>query len=700
MQTNRPAHSTERGPLDRIARLETPTIHSAGRRVHAHSTFDVSFRLPDVRQRVKFVLEPNHDILPPGAAVKFVNAAGEVETETIDRKQHRIFKGTAWLEEQKDDWMRVGWARVSVHRDGEQPVFEGVFTIGNDHHHIQLGTFYKSTKHASDPYLKFDEHNDMIVWRDSDLSRSDLRTELKRDVALEPACNAHKLAFNSDPQHPIFSAGTRSTGSWGSMSFGSLLGKRQIDGGGAPGGGNSAGVNLKSTIGSTIGCPTTRKVALMGVATDCTYLQSFQGNNQTMRSNVINQINSASHVYETSFNVSLGLQTLFTQAADCPSTAPASAPWNLPCTSNATISSRLNEFSSWRGQQKDTNAYWTLLTNCPTQSEVGLAWLGQLCVATAQNSSGQTATGANVVAKTNTEWTVIAHETGHTFGAVHDCDSQTCSDGTTVNAQQCCPRSNSTCDAGGQFIMNPSTGDGVTSFSPCTIGNICSAMGRNSVKTDCLSDNTGVTTITGHECGNGIVEEGEDCDCGGTEGCGNNKCCDPNTCKFTTGSVCDDANEECCRGCQLATKGTVCRPSTGSCNPEEVCSGTNSTCPADTTTPDGQGCGNNLECASGQCTSRDLQCKQLMGSYTSNNDTYACDNSDCMLSCASPEFGQNTCYSMQQNFLDGTPCGATGRCSNVSFLFPLSSLLYLPFPFPHPCTIHSNNPRAHAKATA
>src|SRR5271156_6272025 len=54
----------------------------------------------------------------------------------------------------------------------------------------------------------------------------------------------------------------------------------------------------------------------------------------------------------------------------------------------------------------------------------------------------------------------------------------------------------------------------------------------------------------------------------------------------------------------------------------------------------------------------------LLTKFCSGNDTYACDSSDCQISCASPEFGPNVCYSMKQNFLDGTPCGGGGMCSN------------------------------------
>jgi len=216
--------------------------------------------------------------------------------------------------------------------------------------------------------------------------------------------------------------------------------------------------------------------------------------------------------------------------------------------------------------------------------------------------------------------------------------------------------------------MNPSAGTGISQFSACTLGNICSALGRNSVQSSCLSDNKGVTTITGDQCGNGIVEGAEECDCGGPEGCGTDSCCDPTTCKLKPGAVCDPTNEGCCTStCLFASSGTVCRPSTGICDPQETCSGNNGTCPPDTTLPDGTNCGNSsqhLQCASGQCTSRDLQCKTLMGSYTSNNDTYACNSQTCSLSCASPEFGPDVCYSMQQNFLDGTPCGGGGKCNN------------------------------------
>ncbi|KAF2093176.1 hypothetical protein NA57DRAFT_48643 [Rhizodiscina lignyota] len=661
------AHSVARNPLTRLATVRNPTIQTQNYRVNALSTFDLTFDAFDTRIRLS--LEPNHDVIAPGARVSYLGPDGEVEREEeIQRLDHKVFKGTAWRKDSADMWQLVGWARVFVRRDGVNPLFEGAFSINHNHHHIQMSSSYISTKNTLDPELDWSSAEDefLVVWRDSDISKLNVHSELKRDLEDRLACGSDKLEFNMGEQNPLYvgSMMKREDSSVWNAPIGNMFSKRQIDS--TPGSGNSAGVNLASTIGNPAGCPTTRKVALVGVATDCTYTGTFNST-QTTREHVITQMNTASNLYEHTFNISLGLQNLTISPSNCPGSPQQASPWNQPCSDNVNIQDRLNLFSAWRGTKDDDNSHWTLLTNCNSGSAVGLAWLGMACVNTAQTSNSssgtETSSGANVVAKTPEEWQVIAHETGHTFGAVHDCTSQTCSDG-TVTAQQCCPLSAKTCDAGEKYIMNPSTAEGITTFSPCTLGNICAAMGRNSVNTQCFKDNKGVTTISGQQCGNGIVEEGEECDCGGTEGCGDNACCDPTTCKFKSGAVCDDSNEDCCRSCQFASAGTVCRPSTGDCDPQETCPGNSPTCPSDITSPNGQSCGNGLTCASGQCTSRDQQCKTVMGSYTSGNDTYACDSYTCSLSCASPEFGQGVCYGLQQNFLDGTTCGGGGTCKN------------------------------------
>ncbi|KAL8772466.1 MAG: hypothetical protein Q9209_002418 [Squamulea sp. 1 TL-2023] len=666
------ASSRSREPITYLSLVENPQIQTPSHRVHAFSDFDILFSLHQSHQQLKLTLEPNHDIIAQGATVTYLDEHGHIErSEPINRNHHRVFKGESWVQMHDGSWHSAGWARITVKRDGPDPLFEGAFTVGRDHHHVQLRSHYLSTKHDLDPDLERSGDEYMVAYRDSDIFQgsSDGYDELKRSLGPDHSCSSDALTFNNDPSHPVFAPTTKQQvfGLWGSIPINSLFGKRQLDSNGIPGGaGNSAGVNLRTTIGNNDGCPNTRKVALVGVATDCGYTASFPSEDD-VRQNIIQHFQSASQLYEKTFSITLGLANLTISKKDCPTTPQADTPWNVGCTGSASITDRLNMFSQWRSERNDTNAYWTLLTSCPTGSEVGLAWLGQLCVTEAFKNPGEVVSGANVVAKTANEWQVIAHESGHTFGAVHDCDQSACANQNSVSAQQCCPLSESQCDAGERFIMNPSTGQGISAFSPCSLGNVCSALGRNSVSQSCLTDNKGVPTISGRQCGNGIVEGDEQCDCGGEAACGDNPCCEPTTCRFKAPAVCDDSNEACCNNCQFSSSGTVCRASTGECDPQETCTGNNATCPADVSTPDGQSCGNssaNTQCASGQCTSRNQQCKTLMGSFTSNNDTYACNPNDCTLSCASPEFGPGVCYGMQQNFLDGTTCGGGGKCSN------------------------------------
>lgn len=259
----------------------------------------------------------------------------------------------------------------------------------------------------------------MVVWKDSDLARltDDLHTELKRDTAAGKTCQSDDLDFNMDPSHPVFTGLNDQSPVWASTPINSLFGKRQIDTG--TGAGNGAGVNLVSTIGQTSGCPSMRKVALVGVATDCSYTGTFDSETAA-RQNVINQLNTASDLYEKTFNITLGLANIIISPKDCPGTAPAATPWNVPCNGNLDIQGRLNVFSQWRGTKQDNYSHWTLLTNCNTGSAVGLAWLGQACIGSADSrnatttrgqstSNGvQTVSGANVVARTSTEWQVIA----------------------------------------------------------------------------------------------------------------------------------------------------------------------------------------------------------------------------------------------------------------------------------------------------
>lgn len=665
------AHSTKRNPVSYVSLIDKPVIKTPSHRVHSHSSFDITFTLHEGQQPIRLVLQPNHDLLHDDFSVTYLGGDGQVSSIVpVPQKSHRVFKGKAFV--QRDgrwDWEHAGWARIAIRRDGKNPIFEGAFRINGDSHHIQTSAHYLKVKHDNDPSIAFRIENDdedevMVVYRDSDIMPDYAFTsELKRDIS-SPSCGSDSLDFNTKYDKEM--RRSLQDNSLASISVRSLFGRQSIEEGGM---GEEAGANYVPDIGSIAGCPSTRKVALVGIATDCTYWEDFDGNREDIAENVINMVNQASQLYEDTFSISLGIKNLTITDNDCTQSSSDLAPWNLPCSKDTSLNDRLNLFSSWRGRFEDQNAYWTLLTTCNTESAVGLAWRGQLCrtgSAAAQDTQGrnETIAATNVVVRTSAEWQIFAHETGHTFGAVHDCTEDDCP--VDSISQSCCPLSANNCDAAGKFIMNPSTGKGITNFSPCSVGNICSGLARN-INGNCLTDNKNVGTFTGSQCGNGIVENGEECDCGGTDECDQNDCCDAATCKFKDGAVCDPINEDCCDDkCQFLSGGTVCRASTSGCDPEEMCSGDSGSCPRDEWKDDGDSCGNGLTCASGQCTSRDMQCRVMMSDLREDdNGIKACGGDDtCLLTCSSPVLKNGTCFRFNYNLIDGTACGGGGRCQS------------------------------------
>ncbi|KAF9935511.1 hypothetical protein BGZ65_003341 [Modicella reniformis] len=281
----------------------------------------------------------------------------------------------------------------------------------------------------------------------------------------------------------------------------------------------------------------------------------------------------------------------------------------------------------------------------------------------AQTTQGQQqyTAGTGVSSITPNEWMVVAHEIGHNFGAIHDCNQQTC-----PSAGQCCPLSNTVCDAGAQFIMNPSESTPTNRFSSCSIKAVCNTI--KSASGQCLKPpGTRITQSSETNiCGNGLKEAGEECDCGSPQDCAKDTCCDGKTCKLKNGAVCDDINDDCCQNCKLRPAGDVCRKAVSECDIQEVCSGSSSTCPPDERVPNqtpckGTGNQTGLQCANGQCTSRDLQCllQDRKGITKQCSATTSCD-----LTCNDPSGSPMSCTQIPGVFfLDGTSCGFGGTCN-------------------------------------
>lgn len=191
-------------------------------------------------------------------------------------------------------------------------------------------------------------------------------------------------------------------------------------------------------------------VVYIGVAADCTYAALNSSTGGT-RSQILQDMNSVSNLYRSTFNVSIGVVDMEVRDANCPSTASADAAWNVGCDgSNApSLDQRLSLFSQWRGD-RDANGtgLWHLLTTCQSGSEVGVAWLGEsrsamvagfvccrwsrrsrltkrrlfhpllgtLCQTTANGQGNNVVSGAGVTSATLREYQIISHEIGRECG--------------------------------------------------------------------------------------------------------------------------------------------------------------------------------------------------------------------------------------------------------------------------------------------
>ncbi|EUC65568.1 reprolysin family zinc metalloprotease [Rhizoctonia solani AG-3 Rhs1AP] len=666
--------------------LESPTLQH---------TDSLRLTLAAFGRKHRLHLRPNHHLIHPAARINHLGPDGSIirtepllrssilvyEGEVIDEAYtaHRLREDAAGGVSRAWDELPVGelgWARIMVHSQGNPeagiaPVYEGAFSVLGQVYHILTRENYVRTRGPNDFHpdgLAGVDHLDggLVIFRDSDME--------KPPITESQTCSHDGLGFNSDDDHPVLQAGKQHPqvahdAPWYDP-FGLLdpvpkmgmLGKRDDVAG------SNSTSNFANQIGNTSGCSKTQKLVYMGVAADCEYTSRY-GGAQNATAVILNDWNTASSLYKTTFNMSLGIVELAMQDPSCPPASPTPNPaWNTPCTDSITLNDRLSLFSAWRGERGGSSGsgagnsagLWHLMSGCPTGTEVGVAWLGQLCNTKSSGNQGNVVSGTAVSTAGRTEWQVVAHEIGHNFGAIHDCTTG------CTGTSACCPRTRDSCDSGSQFIMSPVSSSGEMAFSPCSIGNICSVL-AGSVDSTCLQEaDTATQTISLQMCGNGIVEAGEgnsDCDPGvGT----NSTCCDSTTCKFRANAVCDPSSSSCCTDvCQFAQSTQVCRPSRdATCDRVEMCTGTSANCPTDRVIDNGTSCGSgSLACANGICTSPDLQC-QTAG--VSLNLTRACpsrNDRSCQVSCQDPR-AVNQCIVLQANLVDGSPCGYGGSCSN------------------------------------
>lgn len=217
---------------------------------------------------------------------------------------------------------------------------------------------------------------------------------------------------------------------------------------------------------------------------------------------------------------------------------------------------------------------------------VGKALKGTIC--TYEYSGGVSMNHSPVIGVVAT---TMAHEMGHNFGMEHDTDDCKCPE------DRCIMSASSS-------IRSP------THWSSCSIDqlNLAFHHGMNY----CLK-NKPVILLDSPSCGNGIVEPGEQCDCGLASIC-DNTCCNPSTCMLYTNASC--ATGECCdlSTCRPRQSGFECRRAAGECDLPEYCTGESEYCPKDVFKRDTETCGaDKAYCYRGQCKSHTDQCILLWG---------------------------------------------------------------------------------------
>ncbi|XP_030046808.1 disintegrin and metalloproteinase domain-containing protein 33 [Microcaecilia unicolor] len=264
------------------------------------------------------------------------------------------------------------------------------------------------------------------------------------------------------------------------------------------------------------------------------------------------------------------------------------------CTVSSDASSSLWSFLEWKKKlkfrKKHDNAQ--LLTGVTFKgTTIGMAPLEGMC--TPENSGG--------VSMDHSELPIgaaatMAHEIGHNFGMSHD-------------SEGCCLEA--TPDQGG-CVMAAATGHPFPRvFSYCSRNQLMSYFQKGGGM--CLFNMPDTKElVVGKKCGNGFLEEGEECDCGELEEC-TNPCCHAHNCTLKEGAQC--AHGDCCQYCKLKTAGTMCREPSGSCDLPEYCTGASPYCPTNVYLLDGSTCAyGEAYCYNGMCMTHQSQCVHLWGS--------------------------------------------------------------------------------------
>ncbi|XP_054573608.1 disintegrin and metalloproteinase domain-containing protein 25-like [Eptesicus fuscus] len=264
---------------------------------------------------------------------------------------------------------------------------------------------------------------------------------------------------------------------------------------------------------------------------------------------------------------------------------------------------------------------------------IGIAFIGTVC-----NFSYNCGVESLMYNNLYTVAYTMIHEIGHNFGMVHDGPTCTCGHKTCVMFQGI---------------------SGTTRFSNCSYASFI----NTTASQNCMyiSSNTG-NIFTLAKCGNGVVEEGEECDCGALHLCIDDPCCESD-CTLSPGAAC--ASGLCCKDCQILPTGEVCRQEENDCDLPEWCNGTSYHCPEDVYVQNGVSCKGGGYCYEKRCNNREEQCRNIFGkeAKSANQSCYT------EMNTRGDRFGN--CGLMKARYvqcnISDTLCGRI-QCENVTEL--------------------------------